>query len=246
MSSKVVCITGATGGLGEGLVTAFASQGYHVLIHTHHNLEKARVLKQAVIDCGQEALIVQADIERQSEAKETIEHCLAAFGRLDVLINNAGIKRDAPLESMTEDAFDEVMRVNVKAVFNMIQHASVPMKEAHSGRIINISSGIALTGRENNINYAASKAALHGLTKSVAKELGPYDITVNIIAPGLIETPMTSYVTPAQKAAYIDTVPLRRLGRPEDVAHTALFLASDQAAFISNQIICVNGGLHSA
>ena len=246
MSSQVVLITGATGGIGEELVKAFAHQGYHVLIHTHQNLEKARQLKQYVMDLGQEALIVQADIERQSEAKETMEHCLAAFGRLDVLINNAAIKRDAPLETMSESDFDDVMRVNVKAVFNMIQHAAVPMKEARSGRIINISSGIALTGRENNLNYAASKAALHGLSKSLAKELGPHNITVNIIAPGLIETPMTHYVTDEQKAAYIQTVPLRRLGRPEDIAQTALFLASEHASFISNQIICVNGGLHSA
>lgn len=199
MNQPVVLITGATGGLGEGFVKAFAKAGYHVVIHTHQNIQKARILKDYVLAQGQEALIIQAELEKHKEAQETIEHVLNAFGRLDVLINNAGLKRDGAIDILTEEDFDAVMNVNLKAVYNLIKFAVPPMKEARFGRIINISSGIALTGRENNVNYAASKAALHGLTKSLAKELGPDNITVNIIAPGLVETDMTSYVTDAQK-----------------------------------------------
>ena len=246
MSTPVVLITGATGGLGEGFVKAFAKAGYHVVIHTHRNIEKARKLKEYVLSLGREALIIQAELEKHKEAEETIEHVMAAFGRLDVLINNAGLKRDGAIESLSEADFDAVMDVNLKAVYNLIKFAVPPMKEARFGRIVNISSGIAITGREENVNYAASKAALHGLTKSLAKELGPSNITVNIIAPGLVETPMTSYVTDEQKEAYIKQVPLRRLGTPEDVAHAALFFADPKSGFISNQILCVNGGNHSA
>ncbi len=246
MEQPVVLITGATGGLGEGFVKAFAQAGYHVVIHTHQNIERARVLKEFVLAQGQEALIIQAELEKHKEAQETIEHVLNAFGRLDVLINNAGLKRDGAIDLLSEEDFDAVLNVNLKAVYNLIKFAVPPMKEAKFGRIINISSGIALTGREHNVNYAASKAALHGLTKSLAKELGPFNITVNIIAPGLVETPMTDYVTPEQKKAYIENVPLRRLGTPEDMAHAALFFADVRSGFISNQILCVNGGNHSA
>lgn len=245
MKERVVLITGATGGIGEGFVKGFAKAGYHVVIHTHQNITKARELKEFVLAQGQEALIIQAELEKHKEAQETIEHVLNAFGRLDVLINNAGLKKDAPIDVMDEADFDAVMNVNLKAVYNLIKFAVPPMKEAHFGRIINVSSGIAITGRALNVNYAASKAALHGLTKSLAKELGPHNITVNIIAPGLVETPMTSYVTEAQKKAYIEQVPMRRLGTPDDMAHAALFFADEASSFISNQILCVNGGNHS-
>ena len=244
MSARTVVITGASRGLGRAMALAFAASRDNIVINYQNNKEAALKTVQDVKALGGDAIAVKASVNHYSEAKALIDKALARYGRLDVLINNAGVKRDGAMRDVNEEAYDTVMDVNVKAAWNTVKHASDTMIKAGSGRIINISSGTGLQGRANQANYSAAKAAIIGMTKSLAKELGPFGITVNAVAPGLVETDMTDYVDAATKAAYIESVPLKRLGTPEDIAGAVRFFASNDASFINGQVLAVNGGLH--
>lgn len=239
----VVLITGASGGIGKGIAEIFLSRGYDALLHTHAKPEVFTALKDQYPEARIE--IFQGDLTLEATAEALQKMVSKTWNKIDVLVNNAGLKIDADIESMTLEVFSKVIDVNLTATF-LVTKAIVPfMKLQKSGSIINISSGIGYQGRADNINYAASKGALIGLTPSLAKELGPYQIRVNAVAPGLIPTDMTSYYSKEAQKAYQESVPLKRLATPSDIGKAVYFLASEDASFISGQTLFVNGGKES-
>ena len=240
---KVVFITGASRGLGKAMALAFSKQNYRVVVHYNRAETEALEIVKTITNLNQEAIAVQASLNDPKSINTAVQKVIDVYGQIDVLINNAGIKDDAPILDMSLETFSEVMSVNVTGAWLITKAVSQIMINQSSGRIINISSGVGTYGRENQTNYAGSKGALNAITKSLSKELGSYNITVNAIAPGLIETDMTSNIDAKHKEAYRQQIPLKRLGKPEDIANAAVFLASDNASFISGQVLHVNGGL---
>ncbi len=240
---KVALITGSSRGLGKAMVEAFAEQNYRVVVHYNKSKANAHAIINSLEQKGLEAMAIYAPLDNAQDIQKAISNIIERFGRIDVLVNNAGVKEDASIFDMSLETFTQVMNINVIGAWIMTKHVAEVMKKQGSGRIINISSGVGTYGREFQTNYAGSKGALNAITKSLSKELGPYNITVNAIAPGLIETDMTADVDPEHKEAYRKQIPLQRLGKPKDIANAALFLAGDGADFISGQIIHVNGGL---
>ncbi len=238
--NKVVMITGASGGIGQGIATLFLDRGFDALLHTRTKPDvlvafKKRYPHQTVVP-------FVGDLTDSTVAMALVQTAIDHFGKVDVLVNNAGLKIDAPIETMTDDTFKSVLDVNLTSVFYLIKAVVPIMKKQNHGAIVNIGSGIGYQGRAFNTNYAASKAALIGLTPSLAKELGEHQIRVNAVAPGLIPTEMTSYYSLEDQENYRQTVPLKRLATPLDIANAVYFLASDDAAFISGQTLFVNGG----
>ncbi len=197
----------------------------------------------AIEDVGEQAIAVQADVGDFEQAARLIQAALDAFDRIDILVNNAGTTRDQLLMLMREDDWDEVLRTNLKSVFNCCKAAARPMVRQRQGRIVNISSVVGIAGQGGQTNYAASKAGIIGFTKSLAKELGPRNITVNCVAPGFVPTGLTLGLPEELKQKAIETTPLRRMGRPEEIAYAVAFLASDEASFITGEILAVDGGL---
>lgn len=239
----MVIITGASGGIGKGIAEIFLSRGYDALLHTQSKPEVLEAFKQEYPEARIE--IFQGDLRLEKTSDDLVKTIENTFGHVDVLVNNAGLKQDASLENMSLEVFQKVMDVNLTATF-LVTKAVVPfMKKQKQGAIVNISSGIGYQGRADNINYAASKGALIGLTPSLAKELGPFQIRVNAVAPGLIPTEMTSYYSKEAQDAYQESVPLKRLATPLDIGKAVYFLASDDASFISGQTLFVNGGKES-
>ncbi len=241
--NKTVLITGATGGIGSAIALAFAKAGYKVSIHYNSNHEKAEALKKSIEALGVQAVCVSGDISDFDEAKTIVDKTHEALGKIDCLINNSGITKDTLMLRMKPEDFNDVIDVNLKGTWNMIKHVTRTMFKQKSGRIINISSVVGEIGNPGQTNYVASKAAINGMTKSLAKEYGKKHITVNAIAPGFIETKMTESLDDSVKAAYLSQIPLNRFGSVEDVSTLALFLASDDASYITGQIINVNGGM---
>lgn len=240
---KVALITGSSRGLGKAMVEAFAEQNYRVVVHYNKSKQNAEAIVNSLELKGLEAIAIQSPLSDPQGIQKAVNKIIERYGRIDVLVNNAGIKEDASIHDMSLETFTKVMNINVTGAWIITKYVAKVMKEQGSGRIINISSGVGTYGRENQTNYAGSKGALNAITKSLSKELGPYNITVNAIAPGLIETDMTADVDSKQKETYRKQIPLQRLGKPKDIANAALFLASEAAEFISGQIIHVNGGL---
>ncbi len=240
---KTVLITGAAGGIGQAIAKRFAAEGYQVVLHYNTNSEGAMTLKKTLEKTGANVFVSGADLKDPAAVDRLLEALQDHHIHVDVLINNAGIKADGPIDEMADATFTDVLRTNVEGPWFLIKRLVPAMKEKGFGRIINITSGVAKEGRANQTNYAASKAALENLSKSLARELGPYGITANAVAPGLIMTPMTADVPEAQKEAYIDKVPIKRLVEAEDVAHACAFFADERSGAISGQIIGVNGGL---
>jgi 3-oxoacyl-[acyl-carrier protein] reductase len=233
----VVLITGATGGIGEGIANLFLERGYHLLFHTHQNLKKANEFKEKD---PESITVIDGDLN-ELNTYEKLKTVLDETG-IDVLINNAGIKIDRPIEALDDETFLKVMNTNVTALVKLDRLVVPYMKAKNKGSIIHLSSGIGYQGRMDNIPYATSKAALQGLTTSLAKEVGPYNIRVNSVAPGLIPTEMTSYYSKEDKDDYMKTVPLRRLATPLDIGKACFFFASDESLFITGQTLFVNGG----
>ncbi len=239
---KVAIVTGASSGIGREMAIRFAESGYAVVVNYLNNKDQADEVVEACRSSG-ESLAIQADVSSFEASKALVDQTLDAFGRIDVLINNSGINRDALMLRMKEDDFDAVIDVNLKGTWNMSKHVTRTMFKQKSGRIINISSVVGQIGNPGQANYVASKAGIIGLTKSLAKEFGRKRITVNAIAPGFIETPMTDALEEDVKETYLAQIPIGRFGSPVDIASTALFLASDDAKYISGQVIGVNGGM---
>lgn len=243
MGNPVCVVTGATGGIGQQIVLDFAKQGYDVVINYSKNETSSLTLSEQCKELGVQTLVLGFDVSNSADVETNIKKVVETFGRIDVLINNSGITRDGLVLRMSEADFDDVIRINLKGAFNCSKAVLRHMFKARQGRIINMSSVIGLIGNLGQANYAASKAGIIGLTKSLAKEVASRNITVNAIAPGFIETPMTEVLSEEVRSAILKQIPVGRFGKVEDVAHCALFLASEQANYINGQVIQVDGGM---
>jgi len=241
--NKTVLITGASRGIGKAIALAFAKDGMNVVINYNHSKDKAESLVKEIENLGVKALAVQADVSDFEQAKTLVEKALETFGQIDALVNNSGITKDNLMLRMKEEDFDQVINVNLKGTWNMCKHITKHFLKSKAGSIINISSVVGLIGNPGQSNYVASKAGIIGLTKSLAKEFGSRNITVNAIAPGFIETEMTEKLSDDIKDYYLKQIPLNRLGQPEDIADLCIFLASEKARYITGQTISVNGGM---
>ena len=243
MGNPVCVVTGATGGIGQQLVLDFAKQGYDVVINYSKNETAANALAKQCEALGVQTLVLGFDVSNGVEVETSFKTVFESFGRIDVLINNSGITRDGLVLRMSEADFDDVLRINLKGTFNCSKSVLRYMFKARQGRIINLSSVIGLIGNMGQANYAASKAGILGLTKSLAKEVASRNITVNAIAPSFIETPMTEILSEEVRASILKQIPVGRFGKVEDVANCAIFLASEQANYINGQVIQVDGGM---
>jgi 3-oxoacyl-[acyl-carrier protein] reductase len=243
LENKVVLVTGASRGIGKSIAEECVAQGATVAFTYLSSDEKAKALELELSSKGGIAKGFKSDASKFDEAQKLIDDVVAAFGTIDVLINNAGITRDTLLMRMTEEQWDEVINTNLKSAFNLTKAVQRPMLKARSGSIINMSSVVGVKGNAGQANYAASKAGLIGFTKSVALELGSRNIRCNAIAPGFIETEMTDVLDQKVVQEWRDAIPLKRGGSPKDVADLAVFLGSDMSSYITGQTIHVNGGM---
>ncbi len=243
LGGKVAVVTGASRGIGRAVAETLAGLGANVVVNYVGNAEAAEETAALVRGLGVQALVIQADVADQEQVNNMMQQVLQEFGRIDILVNNAGITRDNLLPRMREQDWDAVMNTNLKGAYHCAKAALRPMLKAHWGRIINISSVVALSGNPGQSNYAAAKAGLIGFTKSLAKEFGSRNITVNAVVPGYIATDMTADLSGENKAQLLSSVPLGRLGAPEDVAKAVAFLASDWAGYITGHVIVVDGGM---
>ena len=243
LDNKVALVTGASRGIGRAIALDLARRGARVVVNYHQNAEAAAEVVAAIQANGGEAIPMQADVGDFEQAKGLITTTLDTFGQIDILVNNAGTTRDQLLMLMKEDDWDTVVRINLKGVFNCCKAAARSMMRKRQGRIINVSSVSGIAGQGGQTNYAASKAGVIGFTKSLAKELGPRGITVNCVAPGFVPTDLTADLPDDLRQRAIELTPLRRMGRPEEIAYAVAFLASDEAAFITGEVLTVDGGL---
>lgn len=243
LKGKVALVTGATGGIGEAIAKTFAREGAIVAIHYFSNEAKAMEIKMDILNNGGQAEIFGGNVADFEKCQSIVNSVITTFGRLDILVNNAGITRDGLILRMSEEAFDQVIETNLKGCFNGIRFVSRQMVKQRGGRIINISSVSGVGGNAGQANYAASKAGMIGLTKSVAKELASRGITVNAIAPGFVKTPMTEVLSDKVKEEALKGIPLGRFAEPQDIANAALFLASDLASYVTGQTLLVDGGM---
>lgn len=239
LKEKTVVITGSSRGIGRQLAIRFAKEGANIVLNARKEIDSELIT--TIESFGVKTHVVIGDVQEFEQAKVLIEEAKETFGSVDVLINNAGITKDMLLMRMTEEMFDDVVSVNLKGTFNTIKHVSKIMLKQRSGTIINMSSVIGQIGNIGQANYAASKAGVIGLTKSVAKELAPRGITCNAIAPGFVETDMTDQLSDKVKEATLEHIPLKKLGSTDDIADTAIFLAKQ--SYITGQVLNVDGGM---
>ena len=242
-AGKTAVVTGGSRGLGRAVCLELAKGGANVVFCYAGNEAAAKETTAACEALGAKALAVQCNVAKADEVKALMDAAVKEFGRIDILVNNAGITRDGLLMMMKEEDFDAVIAANLKGTFLCMKAVSRIMMKQRYGRIVNLSSVVGLRGNAGQVNYAASKAGVVGMTKSLAKELASRGVTVNAVAPGFIATDMTAAMTDAAKEATLASIPLQRLGAPEDVAHAVAFLASDEAAYITGQVLCVDGGM---
>ncbi|MEY3850280.1 MAG: 3-oxoacyl-[acyl-carrier-protein] reductase [Bacteroidota bacterium] len=244
LEGKVAIITGASRGIGKGIAEVFAEHGATIAFTYASSDEKARAFEAELAAKGAKAKGYKSDAADFNAAQTLVDEVVAEFGTVDILVNNAGITRDTLLMRMSEEQWDEVLRVNLKSVFNLTKAVIKPMLKARSGSIINMTSIVGVTGNAGQANYAASKAGMIGFTKSVAQELGSRNIRCNSIAPGFIETEMTEKLDPKVVQEWRETIPLKRGGTPIDIANTTLYLASDLSSYVTGQTLHVCGGMH--
>ena len=243
LDGKVALVTGGSRGIGRAIAVALAREGAKVAINFAGNEKAAEETKALVEQAGSEAILLKADVSDKDADAALIDTIIKTYGKIDILVNNAGITRDNLMLRMKEDDFDAVIDTNLRSVFYLTKAAAKSMMKKRTGRIINMSSVVGLTGNAGQVNYAAAKAGVLGITKSAAKELASRGITVNAVAPGFIETDMTDVLSDTVKESLLHEIPLKRMGEPKDVANAVLFLASDQSAYITGQVIHVDGGL---
>lgn len=243
MEKQTALITGAVRGIGRAIALRLAKDGVNVVVNYTSAEKEAEETAREAEKLGVQALLVQADVSKKEEVEQLFEKAMTLTGRIDILINNAGITRDNLILRMKEEDFDRVIEINLKGSYNCMKKASRIMLKQRYGRIVNISSVVGLRGNPGQVNYAASKAGVIGMTKSLAKELASRNITVNALAPGMIETKMSEQMSEAAKKQMLSMIPAGRIGRPEDVANAAAFLAGEEAAYITGQVLCVDGGM---
>lgn len=243
LENKIALVTGASRGIGRAVALRLATEGAKVAINFAGNLAKAEEVKATIESNGGEAILVQGNVADFATVNEIVKKVTDTWGRVDILVNNAGITRDNLLLKMSESDFDEVIATNLKGVFNCTKAVTKLMMKQRGGRIINMSSVVALMGNISQANYAAAKAGIIGFTKSAAKEFASRGVTVNAVAPGFIGTDMTNVLSEKIKEEMVKQIPAGRIGNPEDVANAVAFLASDEAAYITGQVICVDGGM---
>ncbi|MCI5869242.1 MAG: 3-oxoacyl-[acyl-carrier-protein] reductase [Dorea sp.] len=243
LEGKVAVVTGASRGIGRAIALKLASLGATVVVNYNGSREKAEKVKQEIEDNGGNASIYQCNVSDYEACQNMIQSIIEEYGRIDILINNAGITRDGLLMKMSEADFDQVIDTNLKGAFNTTRFVTRQMLRQKSGRIINMASVVGVTGNAGQVNYAASKAGIIGLTKATAREVASRGITVNAIAPGFIETDMTDVLPDKVKEASVSQIPLGKFGKPEQVAAAVAFLSSDDAGYITGQVLNVDGGM---
>ena len=243
LTGKVALVTGASRGIGRAIAVALAARGAHVVAVARANNADATV--EAIRAAGGQATAVGADVTDPASVEAMLAAALQHTGRLDVLVNNAGIARDQLMLRMKRADWDEVLATNLTAAFTIVQAALKPMIRQRGGRIISIGSVVGQMGNAGQANYAASKAGLIGFSKAIAREVASRQITVNVVAPGLIATDMTQALTDKAEGDWSAQIPLGRIGTPEDVAAAVCFLASDEASYITGQVLAVNGGMYT-
>jgi 3-oxoacyl-[acyl-carrier protein] reductase len=242
-AGKTAVVTGGSRGIGRAVCLELAKGGANVVLCYAGNESAAAETVSACEALGAKALSVKCDVADSAQVKKLMDEAIKAFGRIDILVNNAGITRDGLLMMMKEEDFDAVLSANLKGTFLCMKAVSRAMMKQRYGRIVNLSSVVGLRGNAGQVNYAASKAGVIGMTKSLAKELASRGVTVNAVAPGFIDTDMTAAMPEAAKTATLASIPMQRLGAPEDIAKAVAFLASDDAAYITGQVLAVDGGM---
>ena len=243
LENKVALVTGAGRGIGRAIALALAAEGAAVVVNYNGSAARAAEVVAQIEEAGGKAEAIQCNVSDFTACGEMMADVIKRYGHLDILVNNAGITRDNLLMKMSEEDFDAVIRTNLKGVFNCIKHISRQMLKQKAGRIINISSVSGVLGNAGQANYCAAKAGVIGLTKSAARELASRGITVNAVAPGFIRTDMTEVLSDSVKAAATEQIPMKHFGETEDVAAAVAFLASDEAGYITGQVISVDGGM---
>ncbi len=246
LKNKVALITGGSQGIGKAIALAFAREGATIIINDldlSQNKEKILQCQNEIKATGSDCSIIYANVASFDETKQMFDQIKEEYGHLDILVNNAGITRDNLMMRMKESDFDSVIDVNLKGTWNCMKHATKLMMKQRNGRIISLSSVVGVMGNAGQVNYSASKAGIMGMTMSLAREVGSRGITVNAIAPGFIQTAMTDVLSEEIKISMMNQIPLKTFGQVEDIAQTALFLASDEARYITGQTIHVDGGM---
>lgn len=243
LAGKTALVTGASKGIGKGIVMKLAEHGANVVFTYLSSVEKGLALETELSKYGVKAKGFQSDASNFKAAEDLVTNIINEFGTLDIVVNNAGITRDGLLMRMTEENFNDVIRTNLNSVFNITKACQKPMLKQRSGSIINITSVVGVKGNAGQSNYAASKAGIIGFTKSIALELGSRNIRCNAVAPGFIETEMTEVLPAETVKQWREAIPLKRGGSPEDVANSVLFLASDLSAYVTGQVLNVDGGM---
>lgn len=244
LKGKVAIVTGASRGIGRQIALTFASYGANVVVNYNGSLEKAKEVAKEIEEMGREALLFQGNVADMDAMKEMVKETTKKFGRIDILVNNAGVTKDNLLMAMKEEEFDQVIDTNLKGSFVCMKQVIRIMMKQRYGRIINLSSVSGRMGNAGQVNYSASKAGVIGMTKALAKEVGSRGITVNAVAPGFIETDMTAVLKDEVKEAIMAGIPLKRVGKPQDIAEAVAFLASDKASYITGQVLSVDGGMY--
>jgi len=243
LKGKIALVTGAAQGIGKAVTLLLARHGADVIV-ADVNLEKAEETAREVQSLGRQSMAVKLDVTRLQDVEATVETALQRFGKIDILINNAGIARDKLILRMTEEDWDAVLAVNLKGTFNCTKVVIKHMSKQRSGKIVNIASVVGEMGNPGQANYAASKAGVIGFTKTIAREFAQRGINVNAIAPGYIQTPMTDALPEKAKEELKRMIPMERLGQPEDVARAVLFLVSEASGYITGNVLKVNGGIY--
>lgn len=241
--SKVAFITGGTRGIGREIAITLAENGFDIVVNYREQNDLLASLQEEIESKNVEFLSVQGDVSKYEDAERMIKEIIDKFGRIDVLVNNAGITKDTLIMRMQKEDFENVVNVNLVGTFNVTKNVVPYMMKQRDGRIINLSSVVGISGNAGQANYAASKAGIIGFTKSLAKEVGSRNILVNAVAPGFIETQMTDVLKPEIKEEIIKTIPLKRTGKTRDVANVVKFLASEDSSYITGQVIQIDGGM---
>jgi 3-oxoacyl-[acyl-carrier protein] reductase len=243
LDGKIALVTGASRGIGRAIALRLAEAGATIVVNYAGNVKAAQEVESMIVDAGGKAMLIQADIANTEAVENMIKNISKEYGKIDILVNNAGITRDSLLMRMKENDWDDVINTNLKGLYNTTKAVSRIMMKQKSGRIVNMASVVGLTGNAGQANYAAAKAGVIGFSKSMAKELASRGITVNIVAPGFIETDMTAVLPGQVKEDLVSRIPLAKLGNANDVANAVMFFVSDEASYITGQTLNVDGGM---